>query len=60
MYFTVVEDRYGYFIYTGMSASKKDGLLNRAKEAFPQYGNLKVIVKHGEEQNKKFESELIF
>ena len=48
MYFTVIEKRQTGIIYTGMSNVKKEGLLERAKKAFPQYNNLQVIEKEGE------------
>lgn len=48
MYYTVVEDRYGNFVYTGMSSSVKDGLLDRAKDDFPQYSSLKIVERPGE------------
>lgn len=53
MYYTVVEDRYGRYVYTGMNANERGGLLERAKEAFPQYNNLKVIKIDGENPDKK-------
>ncbi|MFZ3132858.1 MAG: hypothetical protein WA125_17570 [Desulfosporosinus sp.] len=61
MYYTVVEDRHGNYVYTGMDADLKDGLLDRTKDAFPQYNNLKVIKRPGERKiPNKSESELIF
>ncbi len=52
MYYTVVEDKHGHYIYTGMCADKRKGLLERAKKAFPQYNNLKIIKMDGENPEK--------
>jgi hypothetical protein len=52
MYYTVIEDRSfpgtRRWVYTGMESKTKEGLIERAKYAFPQYENLKVIECEGE------------
>lgn len=55
MYYTVVEERFeGCYVYTGLNSEIKDGLLECAIQAFPQYKNLKIIEKEGSIPEKVF------
>lgn len=61
MYYTVVEVRGRGFIHTGMIAEEEEGLLERAKEAFPQYENLIVMkMEGGNPDNKEDDTPIPF
>lgn len=57
MYYTVVDARDGdnprRFVYTGLCSDNKEGLLEKGRECFPQYSNLKVVQMPGENPDNK-------